>query len=173
MQVAVIDGGVSELSKLFRGQRDGVLSERVIIASKEKSRPVDLLVDVISSGSEGGLVSVVASKSSIENRVEASSGKARSSGSSVLKVERSSEGSSSVDIFSGSRIWKSSSVRVDSSRSEGDISSSNEGEGERVIRLVVGSLEFVSNRVSVSDSDVVSGNESSFNVSSVGNERIE
>lgn len=161
------------MGKLLRGQRDGILEERLIIASKEKSRPVDLLVDVVSSGSKGSLVSLVASKSSVKNRVKASIGGTRSSSSSVFKVERSSEGSSSEDIFSVSSVGKSRSIRVDSSRSKGDISSGNKGEGERVIRLVVGSSEFISNRVSISNSDVVSGNKSSFNVTSVGNKRIE
>lgn len=126
LQVAVVDGSVSELSELFRGQRDGVVEDGVVVTGDEETRPVDVLVDVVRLGSKSGLVSLIASKRSIEDRLEASSGKARSSGSSVLKVERSSEGSSGEDIFSVSRVWKTSSVWVDGSRSPSNVSSGNE-----------------------------------------------
>jgi len=125
LKVALINSGVSELSKLSRGQRDIVLSSSNIVTSEEKSTPVDLLDNIVGIGSQSSLVRLVASKSIIERSFEASSGGTRSSSSSGLKVERSSEVSSSEDILSVSSIRKSSSVWVDGSRSPSNISSGN------------------------------------------------
>lgn len=173
LNVAVIDGGVSVESHLSRSQSEVVVLSFDVIASDEESREGDRLLDVISVRGDGVLESLVAGLSSVEVRVKASSRSTRSSSSSLDKVVSSVEGSSNEHILSVSRVWKSSSVRVDRSRSPSNVSSSNKRVRKRVISVSRGSLKFVSDGVSISNSDVVLGSKSSFDISSVGNEVVE
>jgi len=177
LEVAVIDRGVSVSGHNVGGQGNVVNISGGILASKEQSRPLDGLVNVIGLRGKGRLVSFVAGLSSIKVSVEASSDVASSSSAvssdSESKVIRSSEAVSNEHSFGFSRVGKSRTIREDRSRDPGNVKSSDQRVRKRVVGLVVGSLEFISNRKSSSKRNVVSGSKSSFNISGVSGERVE
>jgi len=167
LEVAVVQNVVCSLGQDRCINGDVVSIGVVDVASENDGVPRNGNSSVVAVAGQTVLVVDIALLGSIKVGVHASSVSIARSQDSGSKISFSSEGSSDEEIFFSSWVWDVVSLWVNSSRNPVGIGSNNNRVWDKVIVSVSG-LDFVTNRVTSSDVQVVSDSQSTLNITGVG-----